>query len=172
MPLLDDLLGHRSREVRGDRAAQTAQADFVDADDFAVEVDQRAAAVAAEDHGIVADPAHEAAHAFAVQLEFREPEQAGHHELQVADDALGDGLRNGHRRTHRQHRVADAGAVGVAEPGHGQLALFLRRLRSSRITAMSARASVPTSLASISSPSAMRQRRWRALPATWWLVMI
>ena len=49
----------------------------------------------------------------------------------------------------------------------GSLPVFLRRLRSSRITAMSASASVPTSLASISSPSAMRQRRWRALPATW-----
>ena len=45
-------------------------ADFVDADDFAAQVDQRAAAVAAENHGVVADPAHDLAHVLAVQAEL------------------------------------------------------------------------------------------------------
>ena len=53
-------------QVPGDRTAQ-AEADFVDANDLAVQIHQRAARIAAINRGIMADPTDQRADVFAIQ---------------------------------------------------------------------------------------------------------
>ncbi len=121
LAFVDDLAGDALGEVAGDGAAE-AEADFVDADDLAFEVDERAARVAGINVGVVADPADERADVFAVEGEPRGGERFRHDHFDVADDAEGDGLRHGQRATHGQDRIADAHRVRVAKVDGGEFA--------------------------------------------------
>ena len=119
MPLPDQLIDDVLCQIAGDGAAERAEADLVDADDLTRQINQRTAAVAAEDHGVVPDPADDPAHVLAVQAE-RSLHRLGHNHPHVADDAAGDRLGDGHRATHRQHHVADLQFARIAPGGSGQ----------------------------------------------------
>ncbi len=112
-PVLDQRVDDRAREVARDRAAQ-AEADFVDADELAREIDERPARVARIDRGVVPDPAHDRAHILAVERIGR-AERLRHDHLRVADDAFGDRLRQRERAAHREHRLARPQLRRVAE---------------------------------------------------------
>ena len=70
LAFFNDLAGDALGEVTGDGAAE-AEADLVDTDDLAFQVDERAARVAGINVGVVADPADEGADILAVQREPR-----------------------------------------------------------------------------------------------------
>ena len=64
----DDFLGDGLREVAGDRAGKSV-ADFVDADDFALEVHEWSARVAAVDSRVMGHPAHQCTDVFTIEAE-------------------------------------------------------------------------------------------------------
>jgi hypothetical protein len=113
-PVAHEGLGHLARQVAGDRAAE-AEADVVDANHLAAQVDERAAGVAREDRRVVADPANERADVLAVELHL-----ARHDECEVADDAGGDRLRQAERAAHGEHRLAQRERRRVAEGRGGE----------------------------------------------------
>jgi hypothetical protein len=123
LPVGDQFRGHLARQVGRDRPGQP-DADLVDADDLAVEVHQRTAGVAGKDRGVVGQPAHDRADVLAVQHEAAVPARQG--EGGVADDPLGDALRQGQRAAHRQDGIADLQGVRIAPGDEGELARFLR----------------------------------------------
>ena len=105
--ILDQFLGHSPGQVAGDGAAQ-AEADFVDADDFAL-----AGSPAARRSCRRKSPRHARTSGRASRHSRRpaatgSPEQARHDHLGIADDAERDGLGEGHRAAHGQDRIADA----------------------------------------------------------------
>ena len=111
----DQLPGHSPGEIAGDGAAQ-AKADFVDADDFAPEIDEGPAGVAAVNRGVMRNPADQRADVLAVQAQLRAGAvEPGHDHLGIADDAEGHGLREGHRAAHGEHGIAHAHRRGIAE---------------------------------------------------------
>ena len=145
--VLDQRIDDRPREVARNRAAQP-EADFVDADELAREIHERAAGIARIDRGVVPDPPHDRADVLAVER-IRRTERLRHDHLRVADDALGDRLRQRERAAHREHRLARAQLRRVAE-------LRRRKRRAacrgcSLTTAMSDSGSVPTRSAGTSS---------------------
>ena len=147
--VLDDRDRDFLREIRGNRAGQ-AHADLVDADDLPVHVDERPAGVAAEDRGVVTDPADDRSDILAFERHAVErPEQLRHDHLGVADDAHRHRLRERERAAERQHPIADLQRRGVAEARRRETAAAVAGL--SLRTAMSDSGSVPTSSAGISS---------------------
>ena len=87
----------------------------VDADDLALEVDQRPAGVAGVDGGVGLDRVDVGAVAAAALV------AGGHRPVLRADDAAGDGAGQAQRRADRHDRVADDDRVGVAERQRGEV---------------------------------------------------
>ena len=112
-----DLVGDTLGQVAGNGAAE-AVADFVDADDLAAQVYQRAPGIPAVYGGIVPDPADQRADILAVQLEAPgRPPEPGHGHLGVADDAERDRLGESHGAPHSQHVFAHLYLRGIPELG-------------------------------------------------------
>jgi hypothetical protein len=122
----DQLLGDGARQPAGDGEADRGAAELVDPHHLAVQVDQRAAAVAGVDEGVVLDPEGEEAGALAgLELEVvpAPPEETlGEDALGVRDDAQGDRAGEREGRAHRHHVVADLELRGVAEAGDREVA--------------------------------------------------
>ena len=118
--------GDALREVAGNGAAE-AEADFVDADDFTLQIHQRPAGVAAVNRRVMREPADQPADVFAIEAELAAgaPEPRNDH-LGVAHDAERDRLRKRHRAAHRQHVIADAHFHRIAEAGRRELARLFR----------------------------------------------
>ena len=112
-----DLFGDALGQVAGDGAAE-AVADFVDADDLAAQVHQRAAGIPAVDGGVVPDPTNQRADVFAVQPEAPgQPQEPGHGHLGIADDAQRNRLGQRHGAAHSQHVFAHLDLRGIPELG-------------------------------------------------------
>src|ERR1039457_5882163 len=90
--LRDEFISDTFREVAGNGTRQ-AVTDFVDADDVALEIHERAAGIAAVNRRVMADPADESADVFAVELESSTAPKSRDDQLGVADDAERDRLR-------------------------------------------------------------------------------
>ena len=108
--VLDDLLGGRGRNVEGDAdtAARRREDRGVDADDLAVEVEGRAARIAAVDRGV----------------DLEEVVIGAGADVAAArrDDAGGDGAAEAERIADGHHPVADADLGIVGEVDIGELA--------------------------------------------------
>ena len=113
----DELVGDDHHHVDGNReadafvAAAGAGDGRVDADHFAAQVEQRAAAVAGIDGGVGLQEVL-ILHAVVAQLQVAA--------ALGADDAVGDGVAQAEGAADGQHEVADVELAGIAEPGGNQ----------------------------------------------------
>ena len=103
----------RDREADALVAARGAGDGRVEADDFAAEIHERAAAVAGVDRGVGLNEV------LPVELVVAQIEIVP---ALGADDAAGDALAQAERAADGQHEVADLERVAVAEPGGRQVA--------------------------------------------------
>ena len=112
----EDLAHHAANQVHRDRKADAFHAEVlrehrgVDADELAIDIDQRAARIAHVDGRVGLDEV----------LEGRDAELSA---ARRADDALRDGLRKPYGIADGEHDVAEAQPVRVTERHHRHVAL-------------------------------------------------
>ena len=121
-PLLNELRDDGFGRVGRNGPTEATDADFIDAGNPSIGVDQGAAGIAAEDDRIVAEPAHQFADGFTI--EAHPADETRHDHGVVGDDPERDGLGQAGGATHRKHRIAYADSVRIRKLRDGQ-----RRLR-------------------------------------------
>ena len=116
--LSHDLFGDDFGQIAGD-GPREAVTDFIDTNDLAPQIHQRAAGIPTIYGGIVPDPTDQRADVFAVQPEAPgRSKEAGHGHLGIADDAQRHRLGESHRAAHSQHVFADPDFRGISELGN------------------------------------------------------